>query len=102
MPWSISYQKNTIKNMKIGLAMANQVGFYSPNTDDDDYLIDLSQTLTNVTYAASFAYKNAAGTTPFNQKWLPGAEYIPNNNDVYPLAPTVVNPNGYTVVTGAI
>lgn len=102
MPWSLEYTGNKINNMKLGLCMAHSAGFYSPNTDDDAFLIDLSRTLTNVTYAASFGYKNVAGTTPAEETWLPGVAYFPDNSDTYPTAPPVVNPNGYGIVTGAV
>ena len=101
-PWTIYYKDNEIKNMKLGLCIAHGAGFFSPNTDSDNFLIDLSKTLTNVTHAASFAYKNVALTTPTNQKWLTGAAYHPDNNSVYPLAPTTVNPNSYSLVNGSI
>ena len=102
-PWVLSYKDNEIKNMKIGLAIAHSAGFKSPNTDSDDYLIDLSASFTPNTadtYAASFAYKNVVGDTPTEGKWLPGAQYFPDNASIYPASPAVLNPNSYNIVTG--
>ena len=102
-PWTLRYSGNKISNMKIGGKIALQPTFYSPNQSDDtdDQLIDLSATLTNTTFAFSFLYKALDGSTPSAFKWLPEGNgvYQPENLALFPSPPSVVNPNGYSVVT---
>ena len=97
-PWAVYYKDNEIKNMQIGVALAHNSIHYSPDTESDDYLLDLSKTLTNVNYAASFAHNNTAGDLAYEDKWFAGAEYNPANMSVYGTTPAVVNPNGYALL----
>ena len=99
-PWVISYSGNKVSNLKVGVKIAHNSGFRSPDTDSDNYLIDLTEVQTNVTYPASFKYKNADGSTASANKWLPAGNgsYVPDNADQYASPPPVVNPNGYSIV----
>ena len=101
-PWTLKYSGNKISNLKVGGKCALNNGFYSPNTsDEDDFLIDLSETLTNVTYSFSFLYKKNDGTTASADKWTPAGlgNYSPVNISTFPTPPSTVNPSGYAVVT---
>lgn len=101
-PWTLKYSGNSISNLKVGGKCALINGFYSPNTsDEDDFLIDLSATLTNVTYAFSFLYKLNNGQSASADKWTPAGlgEYTPVNISTFSSPPSTVNPSGYTVVT---
>ena len=100
-PWVLVYSSNTIKNIKFGVKIPAINGFYLPNIDDDDYLIDLdSCTYVNVTYAASFRYKRNNGTTASAEKYhplTPPNDFTPENISVHPVV-VVKNLNGLTIV----
>lgn len=104
-PFIIEYSGNTISNLKFGLKVALSDGFYSPSTSDEDFKIDLSASLTAVTYAASFLYKSNVGDTNYPtqslDKWGPNGfgRYTPLNVSNYPSPPEVTNPSNYTIVT---
>lgn len=98
-PWTITYEGNSISNMKLGLCIAHNSGFFSPDTDADAFKIALG-TQTNVTYGASFAHNNLAGDLAANERWLQNAVYNPTNIATYQTAPPVENPLSYTVLTG--
>ena len=104
-PWTISYFSNKISNLKVGLKIVGNSSYRSPDTESDNYLIDLSEPLSNVTYAASFKYKAEPGTAGYPtaslNKWLPAGQgsYAPDNIDVYDSTPTVINPLNYTIVS---
>ena len=98
-PWTIEYSGNVLTNLRAGLKIAHNAGFYAPNQADEDFLIDISAAHTDVYKAVSFLYKRADGTTPSADKWLlnDGA-YTPENAAVYPQIPPVINPQSYPVV----
>ena len=104
-PFTVEYSGNKISNLKFGMKLALSETYYSPATSDDDQKVDLSATLTAVTYAASFLYKANVGDTnyptPSLDKWGPNGfgRYTPENLSNYPAPPTVTNPSSYTVVT---
>ena len=88
--------------MKFGLKIVLINGFYSPNTSNDDHSIDLSASLTNVPFAASFLYKfnpgEAGYPTDSNDKYSEGS-YTPVNISTFPSPPSVINPSAYAIVT---
>ena len=98
-PWVLIYEGNKAQNIKFGLKIPCTNTFYAPNTDDDDFKIDLSGVHTNVTYAASFLYKKNDGTQASALKYHPGVgnDYTPTNIDAVPSIP-VINPNGLAIV----
>ena len=100
-PFTVEYSGNQITNLKHGLKIALTNGYYSPNTSDEDFKLDLSATLTNVTFAASFLYKSNDGSTASADKWGPqgNGEYTPENASTFPTPPSTINPSGYAVVT---
>ena len=101
-PWTLEYSGNVISNMKFGLKIVLINGFYSPNTSNDDHSIDLSASLTNVPFAASFLYKfnpgEAGYPTDSNDKYSEGS-YTPVNISTFPSPPSVINPSAYAIVT---
>jgi len=99
-PWTLLYKDNTLSNTRCGGKVATMASFYAVNAaDEDQTLVDLSATLTNVYKAFSWIYKKADGTTPSAEKWLRNdATYAPENAATYPSPPTVVNPQNYDVV----
>ena len=100
-PWYITYEDNSVKNIKFGIKIPTTNTFYAPNTDHDSYKIDVGSSHTNVTYAASFLYKKNDGSQASALKYHPGVgnEYTPVNITAVPsLGVTVVNPNGLTIV----
>ena len=97
-PWSLYYKSNSVSLLKIGLKIVSNSTYQAPDEDSDNFLIDLSEPLTNTTYAASFLYKKEDGSTPSELKWQQGDRAV-DNLDQYPNAPSVVNPLGYSVVT---
>ena len=102
-PWTLMYKDNTLSNTRCGGKVATMASFYAVNAaDEDQTLVDLSATLTNVYKAFSWIYKKADGTTPSAEKWLRNdATYAPENAATYPSppgAPTVVNPQNYDIV----
>ena len=104
-PFTVEYSGNKISNLKFGLKIALSDGYYSPDTSDEDFKLDLSATLTAVTHAASFLYKANVGDANYPtaslNKWGPQGHgrYTPLNLTTYPDPPTVTNPSGYDVVT---
>ena len=102
-PWTLKYSNNVISNMKFGLKIVLINTFYSPNTSNvDDHSIDLSASLTNVPFAASFLYKFNPGETGYptasNDKYSEGS-YTPVNITTFPSPPSVINPSTYAIVT---
>ena len=104
-PYTVEYSGNTISNLRFGLKIPLIDGFYSPNTTDEDHIIDLSATLTSVTYAASFLYKANPGGTGYPT--ASADKYGPQSNGVYsveniaafPSPPAVINPSTYAIIT---
>ena len=98
-PWSVTYRGNALQNTRVGVKIATNNTFYSPNTTDEDFLIDLTEPLSNVFKAASFLYKKNDGTTASLDKWLlDNGDYTPENISTFPNVPSVINPHTYTVV----
>lgn len=99
-PWTITYSGNKVSNLKVGLKIAHNTGFRAPDSDSDDFLIDITAAQTNVTYPVSFLYKNNDGSTASADKWLPAGNgsYTPDNISEYSAVPSVVNPSSYTIV----
>ena len=99
-PWTLQFSNNQMKNLKIGLKIATNNTFMSPNTfDEDNHNISLDGTVTDVAYAASFVYKKNDGSTTSANKWQEG-DYTPVNIGTYPsyVGASVVNPNAYAIV----
>ena len=98
-PWKVKYEKNKLSYLKVGLKIAHNVGFYSPDTaNEDDTLIDLGDTHTNVTYAYSPVYKKTDMSNTAAEKWILG-NYEPENVRIYSVAPVPVNPNNLAIVS---
>ena len=100
IPWTLYYKDNTISNFKVGGKIASNTTFYAVDSfNDDDFLIDVSSTHTNVAHAFSFLYKKNDGTTPSAEKWWKAdGDYTPENILTYPTVPSVVNPSSYSIV----
>ena len=91
---------NDVKNIKFGLKIPATNGFYLPNIDSDEHLIDLdSGTHVNNIFAASWRYKKNDGTQVSHLKYAPnvGNDFTPENLDVHPIV-IVKNENGLTIV----
>jgi hypothetical protein len=89
-----------MKNLKIGLKIATNNTFMSPNTfDEDNHNISLDGTVTDVAFAASFVYKKNDGSTTSANKWQEG-DYTPVNVGTYPsyVGVSVLNPSNYAIV----
>ena len=100
IPWSLYYKDNTLSNFKVGGKIANNNTFYAADEhEEDDFLIDLSSTHTNVAHAFSFVYKKNDGTTASADKWQEG-DWTPVNVGTYAAPPIskVVNPSNYSIV----
>ena len=101
LPWSLYYKGNTpLTNFKVAGKVAHNSTFYAPDAEDEeDFLIDLTGTYTNVAHGFSFVYKKEDGTTPSASKWQEG-DYVPENATTYPAPPVakVVNPGGFNIV----
>ena len=103
-PWTILFEGNEMKNMKVGLKIAHNSGFRSVDTENDDFKIDLTQVNSNVTYPFSAKYKAESGDpgypTASADKWLPAGQgiYRPDNLGEYDSTPVVINPHGYSLV----
>ena len=101
LPWSLYYKGNTpLTNFKVAGKVAHNSTFYAPDAEDEeDFLIDLTGTYTNVAHGFSFVYKKEDGTTPSASKWQEG-DYFPENATTYPAPPVakVVNPGGFSIV----
>ena len=100
IPWSLYYKNNTLTNFKVGGKIANNNTFYAADEhEEDDFLIDLSSTHTNVAHAFSFVYKKNDGTTASADKWQEG-DWTPVNVGTYAAPPIskVVNPSNYSIV----
>ena len=99
-PFTVYYKDNTLTNLRVGGKIAHNTTYYAPNaSDEDNFLIDLTATCTNVFKAFSFLYKKNDGTTASSDKWiLNDADYTPENIDAFPSVPSVINPNNYDVV----
>ena len=99
-PWALKFENNKMTNLKVGLKIATNNTFMSPDTfNEDDFGIDLGGTTTSVAYAASFVYKKNDGSTASENKWQEG-DYTPVNIGTYPsyIGLSVVNPSNYAVV----
>jgi len=99
-PWTLKFANNSMKNLKVGLKIATNNTFMSPNTfDEDDHNISLDGTVTDVAYAFSGVYKKNDGSTTSVNKWQEG-DYTPVNASTYPsyVGTSVVNPNNYAIV----
>ena len=99
-PWTLKFSNNRMKNLKIGLKIATNNTFYSPNTySEDNHSISLDGTVTDVAYAFSGVYKKNDGSTTSANKWQEG-DYTPVNAGTYPsyVGVSVVNPNNYAIV----
>ena len=88
-----------MSNIKFGIKFPLTNGFYVPDTTNDDFLIDLTATHTNVTYGMSVLYKKNDGTQTSSLKYHPnvGNEYTPVNAVAYPSIP-ITNPANLTIV----
>ena len=92
-------------NMSLGVNLLVQLTRKVAAALDEDFKIDLSASLTAVTYAASFLYKANVGDANYPtaslDKWGPNGfgRYTPLNVSNYPSPPTVTNPSAYSVVT---
>jgi hypothetical protein len=89
-----------MKNLKIGLKIATNNTFYSPNTfSEDNHSISLDGAVTDVAFAFSGVYKKNDGTTSSAMKWQEG-NYTPVNVSTYPsyVGVSVVNPSNYAIV----
>jgi hypothetical protein len=99
-PWTLKFSGNKMKNLKVGLKIATNNSFMSPNTfDDENNSISLDGEVVDVAYAASFVYKKNDGSTASADKWQQGS-YTPVNIGTYPTytGASVVNPSGYAIV----
>jgi hypothetical protein len=99
-PWTLKFEDNRMKNLKVGLKLATNNSFMSPNTfDEDNNIISLDGVVVDVAFAASFVYKKNDGTTPSELKWQQG-DYTPVNVSTYPTytGASVVNTSGYAIV----
>ena len=100
VPYYIVYKDNTLTNFKVGGKIAHNTTFYAPDIFNENFVIDLSSTHTNVAHAFSFLYKKNDGTTISSEKWIrTDADYTPENIVTYPTVPPVINPNGYSIVS---
>ena len=99
IPWSLYYKDNTLSNFKVGGKIANINTFYAvDDTNEDDFLIDVSSTHTNTAHAFSFLYKKNDGSTDSANKWQEG-DYTPENIATYAAVAAVVNPTAYSIVS---
>ena len=96
----LAYSGNVIQNLRVGLKIAHNSSFYTPDSANEDFVVDLTNTITNVLKAVSFKYKKEDGSTASADKWVSDdADYVPENVAVYPTPPPIVNPQGYAVVS---
>ena len=94
VPWVVKYS-----NMKVGGKIKHNSTYYAPDSqDEDEFLVDVSATLTNVAHAFSFVYEKEDGTTASANRWQEG-DYAPENIATYPTVPAVVNPTAYSIVS---
>jgi hypothetical protein len=99
-PWTLKFANNSMTNLKVGLKIATNNTFYSPDVfNEDQFGISLDGEVTDVAYAASFVYKKNDGSTTSVNKWQFG-DYSPVNLDTYPMYTglSVVNPSGFAIV----
>jgi hypothetical protein len=99
-PWTLKFSNNQMKNLKVGLKIATNNTFMSPNIfDQDNFGISLDGSVTDVAYAASFVYKKNDGSTISVNKWQEG-DYTPVNLGTYPtyIDLSVFNPSGFAIV----
>jgi len=97
-PFVINYKNNSVQNLRVAVKVVCHTGFWAPDTDDDDYLIDFTEgDYSNMFRVFSAAYKKLDGTTPSSEKYING-DYAPENAVLYPdMHSAVVNPHGYTI-----
>ena len=97
-PFVINYRNNSVQNMRVAVKVVAHTGFWAPDVNDDDYVIDFTEgDYSNTFRVFSAAYKKLDGTTPSSEKYING-DYAPENVALYPtMYSAVVNPHGYTV-----
>ena len=87
VPWTLTFEKNTISNFQAAVQIACTAAFYAPNTHDTAYKIaSAAGEMTACTYGASFVY-------PWNDATK---VYAPLNALAEPTEPTVSFADGFT------